>query len=242
MLDTVHHKCCDLKALGSGCLQGSATEKYLAVAIHPLVADADNAAAILSSLSAAYTAAKPHVINDLKHPSAAAQLALQPSLFTGWEDDQQASGIWQEHKMYWAKQLHGACCTLDLPRSVTQGKAATGTAWCIPINIGWDAWQQARRLAANESTEPVVVLLAALQVTICERQCCTIHIHLLNPWSILVSKCNNCLLNFMNTNLKAFAAHRSWGSEGGKGVETTLWGRLLVHYSPPGLLNSARTE
>lgn len=160
------------------------------------MADADNAAAILSSLHAAYTAVMPQGTNytnsckGLKHSSTPAQLTLQPSLFRGWEDSQQASDTWQEHKSYWATKMRGACCTLDLPRSVSQGKAATLSAWSVPVSIGQDAWRQARCLAVNENTEPIVVLLAALQVTTWEHQCCSRHMmtqnHQLKPWSTLV--------------------------------------------------------
>ena len=147
-------------------LQRSATEKYLSVAIHPLVADADSAAAILSSLSAAYDEVAPHDPQTPQQSRGPAQLAVQPSIFAAMEEKQQGSEIWQEHRAYWATKLRGATCTLDLPRSVSRSKTATGAVWSIPIEIPKNIWQLAHRVAANESTQPVAVLLAALQVTI----------------------------------------------------------------------------
>ena len=145
-------------------LQRSATERYLSVAIHPFVADADSAAAILSSLSAAYDEVAPHDPQTPQQSRGPAQLAVQHSVFTAMEEKQQGSEIWQEHRVHWATKLRGATCTLDLPRSVSRSKTATGAVWSIPIEIPKNIWQLAHRVAANESTQPVAVLLAALQV------------------------------------------------------------------------------
>ena len=147
-------------------LQRSATENYLAIAISPIVADSNSAAAILCSLGAAYDAAVPRDAQNLQQSRGAPQPAIQPSIFMALEEKQQASEIWQEHRMYWASKLRGAACTLDLPRSVSRSKTVTGSVWSIPIEIPKNIWQQAHRVAANESTQPAAVLLAALQVII----------------------------------------------------------------------------
>lgn len=153
-------------------LQRSTTERYLAVAIHPLIADADSAAAILSSLSAAYDEVAPHDPQTPQQSRRPSQLAVQPSIFTAMEEQQQGSELWQEHRAYWATKLLGATCTLDLPRSVSRSKTATGAVWSIPIEIPKNIWQLAHRVAANESTQPVAVLLAALQVIFLSKHIC----------------------------------------------------------------------
>ena len=142
------------------CLQRSTTESYLAFAIHPIMADADSAAAILSGLSAAYDA----VVSHDGSGSALSHMTLQPSTFAGWEERQQASDAWQMHRSFWASKLKGASRTLDLPRSVARSRNASGAVWSIPIQFPRDVWQQAHKVAANEETQPVAVLLAALQV------------------------------------------------------------------------------
>ena len=132
----------------------------MAFAIHPIAADAENSAAILSVLSTAFDAV---AFNDQQIQSATS--LLQPSVLADWEDKQNSPPNLQQHASFWAASLHGATCTLDLPRSVTRSKAVAGAVWTIPVQLPTSVWQKANQVAANEATTPVAVLLAAFQVS-----------------------------------------------------------------------------
>ncbi len=144
------------------CVQRSSTESYLAFAIHPIVADADNAAAILSGLSTAYDAV---VSEDASDVSPATLTLLQPSTLADWEQKQQAPEAQKKHAAFWASSLCAATTTLDLPRSVNRSKAGSGAVWSIPFQLPKNVWQRSHQVAANETTTPVAVLLAAFQVS-----------------------------------------------------------------------------
>ena len=154
-----------------GCLQESVTERYLAVGIHPLIADADSGAAILSSLSTAYDAVTLQDTEASDVSRAIGQVANQPSSCAAQEKQLYTSEIWQDHQAYWASRLRGACYTLDLPRSVNRCKMATEAVLSVPINIAKPDWQQVLDLAASMSVQPVAVLLTAFQVMTCCASC-----------------------------------------------------------------------
>ena len=149
-------------------MQRSSTESYLAFAIHAIVADAENAAAILRGLATAYDAvaaqSTQYIVQAL--PTATA-LLLQPSILADWEREQQDPEAQQQHAAFWASSLYGATTTLDLPRSVNRSKAGSNAVWSIPVDLPKNVWQEAHQVAANETTTPNAVLLAAFQVGEC---------------------------------------------------------------------------
>ena len=128
------------------------------------MADTDSTAAILSSLSAAYDAVILHDTKASDASRAIGQVTSQPSSFAAQEEQLRTSETWQEHQNYWTSKLRAACCTLDLPRAVNRCKKATDALLSVPINIAKDVWQQVLNVAANESVQPIAVLLTTFQV------------------------------------------------------------------------------
>ena len=94
-----------------------------------------------------------------------APLGLQYSDYSFWQSQQEGGELWNGQLAYWKKQLQGSPELLDLPSLKVRPKVASGKGFKVPMVIAAATYKQLQALASSLQATPVMVALAAFQVT-----------------------------------------------------------------------------
>ena len=95
-----------------------------------------------------------------------APLGLQYSDYSFWQSQQEGGELWDSQLAYWRKQLQGCPELLDLPSLKVRPKVASGKGFKVPVFISAATYKQLQALASSLQATPVMVALAAFQVSL----------------------------------------------------------------------------
>ena len=128
--------------------------------LHHAIIDGWSLRLLLDELAALYEAQLSSSAVQL------APLALQYSDYAFWQTQQDGGDLWEGQLAYWQKQLHGSPDLLDLPSLKVRPKVASGKGFKVPVFISAATYKQLQALASSLQATPVMVALAAFQVSL----------------------------------------------------------------------------
>lgn len=140
-------------------MQGAPEGPRLVLVLHHAIIDGWSLRILLDELAALYEA------QLLKTAVELAPLGLQYSDYAFWQSQQDAGKLWGGQLAYWKKQLQGSPELLDLPSEKVRPKVASGKGFKVPVFISAATYKQLQSLATSLQATPVMVALAAFQVS-----------------------------------------------------------------------------
>ena len=141
-------------------MQGGSSGPHLVLVLHHAIIDGWSLRLLLDELAALYEAQLASSAVQL------APLALQYSDYAFWQTQQDGGDLWGSQLAYWRKQLQGSPDLLDLPSLKVRPKVASGKGFKVPVFISAATYKQLQALASSMNATPVMVALAAFQVSL----------------------------------------------------------------------------
>ena len=140
-------------------MQGHPDGPHLVLVLHHAIIDGWSLRILLDELAALYQGQLSESTVEL------VPLGLQYSDYAFWQSQQDGGDLWDGQLAYWRKQLKGSPELLDLPSLKVRPKVASGKGFKVPVFIPAATYKQLQSLATSLQATPVIVALAAFQVS-----------------------------------------------------------------------------